>query len=176
MPYPRHLDNRSLEELFAIVERNRWERLRSQHLSDEESASPADQEVDADISPEDVKVVLFGTEGPFAFSMIEMFRQETVIAFFDDPERMISFCLSHKIKKFLLDLDPPTDCYKSTDIFNALKMLMPDCSPFLCTKRPNSLEAGTLRFQGAAMIEKPILRKDVVRFCRENLRGNQASF
>lgn len=174
MPYPRHLDSKSIEDLFEIVERNRWERLREHHLSDEPpELDPFEAIVDNDLKPEDVRIVLFGKEGPFAFSMIEMFRTETAIAFFDDPERMISFCLTYKITHYLLDLDPPADCYQATDIYNALKMLLPESQAHVCTKRPQSLEARGLKMHGAELFEKPVLRDDVIGFCRLHLHEGE---
>lgn len=160
MAFPKHLDKETLEELLAIIERNRWDRLRKRQLENEISEENIDFE-DEQISPDSVRVILFGAESPFIKSMIEMFRVITVIGYFRDPENMISFCLDHQVPNILFDVDPPTDCYQVMDIFASVKMLIPSVRIFVCTGRKNSVEVEHLKMYGAAILEKPILRNKV---------------
>jgi hypothetical protein len=94
MAFPAHLDKEKLDALLTIIERNRWDRLRHRQLDQEVVHAPVESE-GTEISADSVRVVLFGAQSPFAQSLIEMFKVLTVITYFDDPERMIAFCLDH---------------------------------------------------------------------------------
>ncbi len=160
MAFPKHLDKETLDELLEIIERNRWDRLRKRQLENEISEENFDFE-DEEVSPDNVRLVLFGAESSFTKSLIEMFRIITVIGYFRDPENMITFCLDHSVPNILFDVDPPTDCYQVMDIFASVKMLIPSIRTFVCTGRKNSVEVEHLKMYGATILEKPILRNKV---------------
>lgn len=167
MAFPKHLDKESVDKLLEIIERNRWDRLRKRQEQGE-SVSEEQFETDTvDLSPDNVKVVLFGTESPFISSMIEMMRVETVIAYIDDPEKMITFCMDHPVQNILFDCDPPSDCHLIMDAFASVRMLLPSARVFGCTSRKSSLEVEHLKLHGAIILDKPILRKQVQWFCTE---------
>jgi hypothetical protein len=164
MSFPNNLDKEKMDELLAIIERNRWDRLRRR----QEQVDTVEEEVqveDPKVSANSVRVVLFGTESPFIKSMIEMFRVVTVIAYFDNPENMITFCLDHPVPNILFDVDPPTDCHMAMDAFASIRMLLPYLRVFVCSGRKMSLEVDHFKMYGATVLEKPILRKQVKWFC-----------
>lgn len=165
------LNNEELDKLLEIIERNRWDRLKKRQEQNG-FASTIEDEIkleadDASLSPDNVKVVLFGSKSPFIESMIEMLKSETVIAYFDDPEKMISFCLDHPVPNLLCDIDPPSDCHLVTDAFASLRMLHPNVRIFVCSSRKCSLEVDYFKMHGGILFEKPILRKQVEKFCKE---------
>lgn len=170
MSFPEHLKEKSLEELISIVERNRWNRLQQRGFLIGKSA---DLNIDANsfeepqtdnLTADEVKLVLFSSPSAFTFSIIEMFKVETVIAHFQDPEEMIAFCLDHSKRIILLDLDPPTDSRIVNDVFVSLYMLLSPLQAFACTSRKDSVEAKGIELRGASIIAKPILRKQVKKF------------
>jgi hypothetical protein len=164
MSFPNNLDKEKLDELLVIIARNRWDRLRRRQ--EQLGAIEDDVQVEnPEISPDSVRIVLFGTESPFIKSIIEMFRVITVIAYFDNPEGMITFCLDHPVKNILFDIDPPTDCHLAMDAFASIRMLLPNLSVFVCSGRKMSLEVDHFKMYGATVMEKPILRKQVKWFC-----------
>lgn len=160
-------DKKSFQELLEIVDRNRWEKIRRMGIgSFSESDVPDEEEEDdeeqGELTADDVRVVLYAAPSSFATSIIEMAKSETVIAHFTDAEKMISFCIDHKLSCILIDMDPPTDCFQSTDIYVALSMLATQTSCYICTKHHNSAQVETLKKRGAKIVSKPILRKQVV--------------
>jgi len=172
MDNPKKLNSEELDKLLEIIERNRWDRLKKRQEENGlvSGSYIGDVQVEADnssISPDNVKIVLFGTESPFIKSMIEMLRVETVIAFFDDPEKMISFCLDHPVPNLLFDIDPPSDCHLVMDAFASIRMLLPHSRIFVCSSRKGSLEVDYFKMHGANIFDKPILRKQVEKFCKE---------
>ena len=160
MSFPNNLEKEKLDALLLIIERNRWDRLRRRQMENEVFEETIETE-DQDISPDNVRVVLFGTECPFTKSIIEMFRAITVIAYFDNPETMITFCLDHPVPNILFDIDPPTDCHQTMDAFASIRMLLPSVRNFVCSGRKKSLEVEHFKMYGATVLEKPILRKQV---------------
>jgi hypothetical protein len=160
MAFPKHLTKERLEELLSIIERNRWERLKKRQLKSGIEIGEAVSET----SSTNITVVLFGVECPFTQSLIEMFRTLTGIAFFDDPEQVIAFCLDNEIKAVLMDIDSPTDVHVVKDVFASLKMLMPISKLFVCTRRGASLEAQHFKMFNSTILGKPILLKQVQEF------------
>jgi hypothetical protein len=176
MAFPKHLSKEEMDALIAIIERNRWDRLRLRQENVEieglETVESEDTENTNDngISADSVRLILFGAECPFMQSMIDMFKVMTVITYFNNPEDMISFCIDHlSIQNVIFDIDPPTDCYLSKDAFASLKMIKPSINVFVCSSRRMSLEVEHFRMYGAIIMEKPILKKQVQLFCEKYL-------
>jgi hypothetical protein len=164
MNFPNNLEKEKLDELLTIIERNRWDRLRRRQ--EQKDVIEEDVQVESPgISPDSVRVVLFGAENSFTKSMIEMLRVVTVVAYFDNPENMITFCLDHTVPNILFDIDPPTDCHMAMDAFASIRMLLPYLRVFVCSGRKMSLEVDHFKMYGATVLEKPILRKQVKWFC-----------
>lgn len=158
------LNEEKFDELLTIIERNRWDRLR--HRSEQEE--PTEEVVETDdpeLSPDNVKVVLFGAESVFTTSLIEMFRAVTVIAYFNNAESAITFCLDHAVPNIIFDIDPPTDGHLVTDCFASIRMLSSSMRVFVCSGRKQSLEVDYFKIHGANILDKPILRNHVKKFC-----------
>jgi hypothetical protein len=164
MNFPKNLEKEKLDKLLAIIARNRWDRLRrrQEQLDAEEDAVEVE---DPEISPDSVRVVLFGAECSFSKSLIEMFRIITVIAYFDNPENMITFCLDHPVPNILFDIDPPTDVHLTMDAFASIRMLIPSLRIFVCSRRDQSLEVEHFKMYEAIVLKKPILRRQIKWFC-----------
>jgi hypothetical protein len=169
MAFSNKIDKESFDKLLEIIDRNRWDRLRKRQDLDSNEAEALESD-DTELSPDAVKVVLFGIECPFVHSMIEMLRTETVIAFLSDPEKMITFCMDHPIPNVIIDIDPPSDYHVVMDAFASVRILLPDTRIFACSSRKSSIEVEHMKMHGATILDKPILRKQVVHFCSEYCR------
>lgn len=169
MAFPKHLDKEKIDKLLTIIERNRWDRLRQRGEQQEADVEEKVDETEEGISPDSVRVAIFGTECAFTKSLIEMFRVITVITYFDNPESLITFCLDHPIPNIIFDIDPPSDFHLAVDAFAAIKMLLPSIQIFACTGRKKSLETDYLTLHGAMILEKPIFRNHVKKFCDKYL-------
>jgi hypothetical protein len=167
MAFPKHLDNEKIEKLLLIIERNRWDRLRLRGEQQDVVVEEKAEEDDEKLSPDNVRVVIFGAESAFTKSLIEMFRVITVVTYFDNPESMITFCLDHPVQNIIFDIDPPSDYHLTVDAFAAIKMLIPSVLIFACTGRKKSLETDYLTLHGTTIIEKPIFRNHVKKFCEK---------
>ncbi|HEX2959527.1 MAG TPA: hypothetical protein VHO70_22015 [Chitinispirillaceae bacterium] len=156
-----HLDYHKMESLLEIIERNRWEKIR--RLTDEHDDEAVEVIVteEGEITSVDVRIVVFASETPFRNSLEIMLSEETVIADFNDPEKAINFVCDNKIKNVVFDIDPPSNVSHALDVLNALKILNPAIHHFACTKRMTSQEKELFERQGAVILEKPILRKQV---------------
>ncbi|NLD92839.1 MAG: hypothetical protein GX639_09245 [Fibrobacter sp.] len=170
MAFSNKLDKESFDKLLEIIDRNRWDRLRKRQEQLDNVEEEELESDDTELSPDTVKVVLFGTECPFIHSMIEMLRNETVIAFLSDPEKMITFCMDHQIPNLILDIDPPSDYNLVMDAFASAKILLPDTRIFACSSRKSSIEVEHMKMHGAVILDKPILRKQVKKFCSQYCR------
>jgi len=170
MAFSNKIDKESFEKLLEIIDRNRWDRLRKRQEQLDDSDVNELESDETGLSPDSVKVVLFGTECPFIHSMIEMLRRETVIAFLSDPEKMITFCMDHPIPNVIIDIDPPSDYYVVMDAFASVRILLPDTRIFACSSRKSSIEVEHMKMHGATILDKPILRKQVLHFCSEYCR------
>jgi hypothetical protein len=170
MAFSNKIDKESFDKLLEIIDRNRWDRLRKRQEQLEDSDADELEPDETGLSPDTVKVVLFGTDCPFMHSMIEMLRKETVIAFLSDPEKMITFCMDHPIPNVIIDIDPPSDYHLVMDAFASVRILLPDTRVFACSSRKNSIEVEHMKMHGAKILDKPILRKQVLQFCSEYCR------
>ena len=170
MAFSNKIDKESFDKLLEIIDRNRWDRLRKRQEQVDSNVVDALESDDTELSPDTVRVVLFGTECPFIHSMIEMLRKETVIAFLSDPEKMITFCMDHPIPNVIIDIDPPSDYHLVMDAFASVRILLPDTRIFACSSRKNSIEVEHMKMHGATILDKPILRKQVHQFCYEYCR------
>lgn len=165
----KRIEGKRLQELLEIISRNRWELIRKHHIETKNnsednciSESCSEQnDTASEISPSDVKVVLFAAQTAFSESIIKMFSKETVIAHFDDPEKIINFCCDYAVFNILLDIDPPSNTYNALDVFSSLKILLTDARFHVFTKHVSFPEAITLKKRGAIIMEKPIFRKQV---------------
>lgn len=161
----KRIEGKRLQELLEIISRNRWELIRKRHIETENNcvteSYPEQNEAVSEISPSDVKVVLFAAQTAFSESIIKMFSKETVIAHFEDPEKIINFCCDYAVYNILLDIDPPSNTYNALDVFSSLKILLTDARFFVFTKHVSFSEAVTLKKRGAIIMEKPIFRKQV---------------
>lgn len=164
----KKIEGKRLQELLDIISRNRWELIRKRHTEKKDSENNNEDEVyekqtdvNSEIDPSDVKIVLFAAKSPFSESIIKMFSKETVIAHFEDPEKIINFCCDYSIYHVLLDIDPPSDTYSALDVFSSLKILTTNVKFFVFTKHAAFTEAVTLNKRGAVVMEKPIFRKQV---------------
>jgi hypothetical protein len=155
-----HLDSHKMASLLEIIERNRWEKIRRLTKERDETIEEIETE-GGEITPGDVRVVVFASETPFRNSLEIMLSEETVIADFNDPEKAINFICDYKIKNLVVDIDPPSNTSHALDVLNALKILNPSIHLFACTKRMTSQEKELFERQGALILEKPILRKQV---------------
>jgi hypothetical protein len=164
------IDKESFDKLLEIIDRNRWDRLKKRQ---EQLDNIDEEELESDnteLTPDAVKVVLFGAECPFIHSMIEMLRTETVIAFLSDPEKMITFCMDHPIPNVIIDIDPPSDYHVVMDAFASVRILLPETRIFACSSRKSSIEVEHMKMHGATILDKPILRKQVHQFCTDYCR------
>jgi hypothetical protein len=164
MAFPKYLDQEKVEKLLSIIERNRWDRLRRRG-EQQDIVEEIVEETEGKISPDSVRVAIFGAESAFTKSLIEMFRVVTVITYFENPESLITFCLDHPVPNIIFDIDPPTDFHLVVDAFAATKMLLPSVLIFACTGKKRSAEIDYLTLHGATILEKPILRNQVKMFC-----------
>lgn len=155
-----HLDSRKMASLLEIIERNRWEKIRRQTKEHDELIGEIESD-EGGITPKDVRIVVFASETPFKNSLEIMLSEETVIADFNDPEKAINFICDNSIKNAVFDIDPPSNTSHALDVLNALKILNPTIHLFACTKRMTSQEKELFERQGAYILEKPILRKQV---------------
>jgi len=149
-----------MASLLEIIERNRWEKIRRLTKERDETTEETEPE-DGEIKPDDVRIVVFASETPFSKSLEIMLSDETVIADFNDPEKAINFICDNNIKNVVFDIDPPSDTSHALDVLNAVKILSPSTHHFACTKRMTSQERELFERQGAVILEKPILRKQV---------------
>jgi hypothetical protein len=155
-----HLDSHKMASLLEIIERNRWEKIR--RLTNERDETTEEFEIEEGvITPGDVRMVVFASETPFRNSLEIMLSEETVIADFEDPEKAINFICDYKVKNVVFDIDPPSNASHALDVLNALKILNSSIHLFVCTKRMESQEKKLFERQGAVILEKPILRKQV---------------
>lgn len=153
------LESQKIARLLEIIERNKWEILRRETEREElEETAVTSTEY---LEPKDVKMVLYAAPTPLTDSLVSTLSHETVIASFDDPERLISFCSKYQIKFVLLDLDPPSDCHVAFDIFSALKIIDNSITFSACAKRIGPKEKQYLIKNGVSILEKPILRKHI---------------
>jgi len=166
----KRIEGKRLRELLEIISRNRWELIRKQQIETKnnsedncvnESYPEQNEAVVAEISPSDVKIVLFAAQTAFSESIIKMFSKETVIAHFEDPEKIINFCCDYAVYNILLDIDPPSNTYSALDVFSSLKILLTNARFYVFTKHVSFPEAVTLKKRGAIIMEKPIFRKQV---------------
>ncbi|KMQ51058.1 hypothetical protein CHISP_1981 [Chitinispirillum alkaliphilum] len=172
----KYYSGKEIEKLLAVIKRNKeknlsnskqaYEGLYSQNQNNDQQTQEEDQ-AENTLKPSDVKLVLFGAESPFLRSIAEMLSAMIVITAFDDPEKTINFTLEYQIKHVILDLDPPTDCFESINIFSAIKTLDPDIKMYACTKTPLSNEAGGLKHKGAIILPKPLWRKQIESFVKK---------
>lgn len=154
---------------MEIISRNRWELIRKRHIETKNNTEdncisescPEQNDTASEISPSDVKVVLFAAQTAFSESIIKMFSKETVIAHFEDPEKIINFCCDYAVFNILLDIDPPSNTYNALDVFSSLKILLTNARFYVFTKHVSFPEAVTLKKRGAIIMEKPIFRKQV---------------
>jgi hypothetical protein len=154
------LESQKIASLFEIIDRNRWEKIRRQ-TSGEKDITEENIEDTENITARDVQAVVFASETPFSQSLETMLSNETVIAAFSDPEKAINFTCDNSIHNIILDIDPPSNPFHALDVLNALKILNPLIQIFVCTKRITSQEKELCERQGASILEKPILRKQV---------------
>ncbi len=154
------LDSQKIVRLLEIIERNKWEILR-QETENNESERIAVKEPIEDLEPKDVKLVLYAAPTPLTDTLINALSHETVITAFDDPEKLISFCIKYQIKFVLLDLDPPCSYHIAFDIFSALKIIDHSITFIACTKRIGLNEKQYLLKNGVTILEKPILRRHI---------------
>ncbi|MDG5816120.1 hypothetical protein QA601_13585 [Chitinispirillales bacterium ANBcel5] len=159
---------KDLESLLSVIERNRQENLKnsreefsglysdnfSENEEDDSESAP-----DCSVEPGDVKLVIFAEQSPFLTSLTNMLSAMTVAALFDNPEKAINFSLEYKVKNVLVDLDKPTNCYQSINVFSALRTISPETKVFVCTNRPLSNNAGGLKHKGGVILPKPMFRK-----------------
>lgn len=155
-----HLDSHKMASLLEIIERNRWEKIRRLTKEREETEVTTEFE-DGEITSRDVRIVVFGSETPFRSSLEIMLSEETVIADFIDPEKAINFICDNNVKNVVVDIDPPSNTSHALDVLNALKILNPAIHFVACTKRMTSQEKELFERQGAVILEKPVLRKQV---------------
>lgn len=161
-----HIDSHKMASLLEIIERNRWDKIRRQ--TKERIDSVQNTEIDEEeIAAEDVRIVVFAAETPFSDSLEKMLSRETVIAAHVDPEKAINFICDNSIKNVVFDIDPPSNTSHALDVLNALKILNPSIQLFACTKRMTSQEKELFERQGAIILEKPILRKQVARLLHQ---------
>jgi hypothetical protein len=154
------LESHKIACLLEIIDRNRWEKIR-RLTSDDVEIKEENTAEEGEISAADVQAAVFASDTPFSQSIEKMLSDETVIAAFSDPEKAISFTCDNSIPNIILDIDPPSNTFHALDVFNALKILNPSIHFFVCTKRMTSQEKELFERQGAIIIEKPVLRKQV---------------
>ncbi len=177
----RYYSPQNIEKLLAVIKRNKEKNLSNSKqeydgLFSGGSDSCDTERYDGDhegeesgIGPNDVKLVLFGAESPFLTSISDMLSALVVITGFSDQENIIRFVLEYGIKHVIVDLDSPTDCFESINIFSALKTLVPDVSVYACTKTPLSDEAQGLKHKDAVILPKPLFRKQIEEFVKKYL-------
>lgn len=162
-----------IQKVLRTVERNKEDKIKKKEQFfkeiDDKYPSRKKEDLDNDLRPKDVRVVIFASQSEFLNSVIEMFRKKTVVTCFDDQEKMFRFCQENAIKVCLLDMDPPSDIKRAIDLFSSLNKTIPDSNLFLCTSRPTSMEITSLISDGGIVIKKPVLKRDVDLFVRKYL-------
>ncbi len=155
-----HIESHKIARLLEIIERNRWDVLRRE-TERKEQEEEYDEDDSEEITARDVKIVLYAAPSPLTNSLVAMFRKETVISVFDDPEKLISFCSKYLTQYVMMDLDPPSNSHMALDVFTALRIINQNITFFACTKHVNSKEKEYLIKNGVNILEKPILRKQI---------------
>jgi len=171
-------DKKNINELIALIERNRvatgqaWHKNAEPGLEDENEEED-EEEDDEDTDYSDLQLLIFAAEGPFTQSLLPMLDQHEVIyAVTDVPEKVIDIACNHPhVRHVLLDMDRPTNPAKGMNIYIELKMINPGMLVYYCTKNPMTMEARNIQNKGAKLIQKPVLRKTVDQFVMDNFKN-----
>ncbi|MCL2688908.1 MAG: hypothetical protein FWE57_03545 [Chitinispirillia bacterium] len=152
----------NIRELIDILERNTINQDDWYSDGDVESDTEEEQD-DSEINIEDLRLVIFATEGPFTQSFIPMLKQfEVKFLVTDDTDHVIDIFMNNsQIRHILIDMDRPTNPTKGMNIFADLKTINPNLIVHYCTKNPLSMESRNIQSKGAILMQKPILRKTV---------------
>jgi len=155
----------NIRDLIDILERNTINQDDWYTDSDAESDTEEENE-DGEINIEDLRLIIFATEGPFTQSFIPMLKQFEVKFFVtDDTDQVIDIFMNNsQIRHILIDMDRPTNPTKGMNVFADLKTINPNLIVHYCTKNPLSMESRNIQSKGAILMQKPILRKTVEQF------------
>jgi len=156
----------NIRELIDILERNTINQDDWYTDSSAESDTEEEYEDGDDVNIEDLRLVIFATEGPFTQSFIPMLKQfEVKFLVTDDTDRVIDIFMNNSmIRHILIDMDRPTNPTKGMNVFADLKTINPNLIVHYCTKNPLSMESRNIQSKGAILMQKPILRKTVELF------------
>ncbi|MCL2220589.1 MAG: hypothetical protein FWB94_11995 [Chitinispirillia bacterium] len=172
-------DKKNINELIALIERNRvatgqsWNKSANDIGIDEDKEEEEEGEeevVDEDYSK--TLLLIFAADSPFTESLLPMLDQHDVdYAITDNADEIVEIAVNNpQIRHVILDMDRPTDPAMGVNAFMELKMLNPGMLVFYCTKNPMTVEARRIQNQGAKLIPKPILRKTLDSFMEENFK------
>ena len=154
----------NIRDLIDILERNNnqddW------YTDSDAESETEDESEDGEINIEDLRLVIFATDGPFTESFIPMLKQfEVKFLVTDDTDQVIDiFMNNNQIRHILIDMDRPTNPTKGMNVFADLKTINPNLIVHYCTKNPLSMESRNIQSKGAILMQKPILRKTVEQF------------
>jgi len=156
----------NIRELIDILERNTINQDDWYTDSNQESETEEEYDDGGEINIEDLRLVIFATDGPFTESFIPMLKQfEVKFLVTDDSDRVIDIFMNNsQIRNVLIDMDRPTNPTKGMNIFADLKTINPNLIVHYCTKNPLSMESRNIQSKGAILMQKPILRKTVELF------------
>jgi len=167
-------DKKNINELIALIERNKVAQGQMWYRSADAEASAGDDDDDDDEDEEGdyskVRLLIFAAEGPFTESLLPMLSQhELRYTVTDVPETAIDIAIENpQIRHVLIDLDRPTNPATGINIFSDLKTLNPGILIYYCTKNPMTMESRNIQSKGAKLIQKPVLRKTVDQFVADN--------
>ena len=159
----------NIRELIDILERNSINQ--DDWYTDGGSDSEAEEDCDdGEVNIEELRLVIFASEGPFTESFIPMLKQfEVKFLVTDNPDQVIDiFMNNNQIRHVLIDMDRPTNPTKGMNVFADLKTINPNLLVHYCTKNPLSMESRNIQSKGAILMQKPILRKTVEQFVGNN--------
>jgi len=172
-------DKKNINELIALIERNRVATGQTWHASrtvdddgnDEEDEEEEEEEGEEDYS--EVQIIIFAAEGPFTESLLPMLDQHEIeYTVTDLPDKVIDIAMNNPhIRHVMLDMDRPTNPAKAVNIFMELKMLNPGMLVYYCTKNPMTVESRNIQTKGAKLIQKPVLRKTLDQFVMDNFKN-----
>jgi len=155
----------NIRDLIDILERNSINQ--DDWYTDSANESEAEEEgEDGEVNIEDLRLVIFATDGPFTESFIPMLKQfEVKFLVTDNTDYVIDIFMNNsQIRHILIDMDRPTNPTKGMNVFADLKTINPNLIVHYCTKNPLSMESRNIQSKGAILMQKPILRKTVEQF------------
>ena len=106
-------------------------------------------------APKKPNVIIFGAKSPFMDGLLDTLTKMCALEFFDDVEKAADYCIEHTVNDIIIDMDPPTDWKKSTDVFTTVRTVNPKIHFILLTKTPQAVPVATLAAQSAEVLVKP---------------------